>query len=229
MLFNYPISAKVGRKIPKNKIYEQATINNKLNNKLNTKLKNKFVNQIEKIIWQYKLAPNTLNLNATAKVLEIQIFDIFLKNEELDEELLKVIDKAIHHPIIFQIYKNNKIKIKSAYKKSSELSNNNMLIKAYFESDWLDKNTPKQPLPQALDLEKLFNQILKSLMPIEVINNKTLKNTDERIEVINQINTLQKQLDKLHLKYDKEKQRNRQFEINQQIKIIQEQIQNLKN
>jgi hypothetical protein len=225
MLFNYPINAKVGRKIPKNKIYEQITTNNKLN----VKLKNKFVNQIEKIIWQYKLATNTLNLNATAKVLEVQIFDIFLKNEELDEELLRVIDKAISHPIIFQIHKNNKIKIKSAYKIASELSNNKPVIKAYLESDWLDKNTPKQPLPQALDLEKLFNQILKSLMPIEVINNKTLKNTDERIEVINQIDTLQKQLDKLHLKYDKEKQRNRQFEINQQIKIIQEQIQNLKN
>jgi hypothetical protein len=225
MLFNYPINAKVGRKIPKNKIYEQITTNNKLN----VKLKNKFVNQIEKIIWQYKLATNTLNLNATAKVLEVQIFDIFLKNEELDEELLRVIDKAISHPIIFQIHKNNKIKIKSAYKIASELSNNKPVIKAYLESDWLDKNTPKQPLPQALDLEKLFNQILKSLMPIEVINNKTLKNTDERIEVINQINTLQKQLDKLHLKYDKEKQRNRQFDINQQITIIQKQIQNLKN
>ncbi len=224
MLFNYPINAKVGRKIPKNKIYEQITTNNKLN----VKLKNKFVNQIEKIIWQYKLATNTLNLNATAKVLEVQIFDIFLKNEELDEELLRVIDKAISHPIIFQIHKNNKIKIKSAYKIASELSNNKPVIKAYLESDWLDKNTPKQPLPQALDLEKLFNQILKSLMPIEVINNKTLKNTDERIEVINQINTLQKQLDKLHLKYDKEKQRNRQFDINQQITIIQKKIQNLK-
>jgi hypothetical protein len=223
MLFNYPISAKVGRKIPKNKIYEQAIINNKFN----TKLKNKFVNQIEKIIWQYKLATNTLNLNATAKIIEIQIFDIFLKNSELDEKLLRIIDNAIHHPIIFQIHKNNKIKIKSAYKRASELNNNKQVIEMYIESDWLDKNTQKQPLPQALDLEQLFNQILKSLMPVEVINNKTLKNTDEQIEVIRQINTLQKQIDELHFKYHKEKQRNRQFEINQQVKQKQRQLNNL--
>ena len=219
MLFDYPTKARFGRKIPKSKLYENASAN--------TKLKDKFVNQIEKIVWQYKLAPDTLNLDATNKVPEIQIFDIFLKTKEVDQALLEVIDKAIPLPIIFQIHKGNKVKIKAAYKRPSESANNKWVIESYFESEWLDKDVVKQPMPQALDLGKLYEQILKSLMPVEVISSKTTQTLDEQVGIINQINSLQKELDKLNSKYKKEKQRNRQFEINKQIKLKQKELNQL--
>jgi len=220
VLFDYPTKARFGRKIPKSKLYENASIN--------TKLKDKFINQIDKIVWQYKLAPDTLNLDATDKVAEIQIFDIFLKTKEVDQTLLEVIDKAIPLPIIFQLHKDNKIKIKAAYKRPSESANNKWVIESYFESEWLDKYSAKQPMPQVLDLGKLYEQILKSLMPAEVVNSKTTQTIDEQVGIINQINSLKKELDKLKSKYKKEKQRNRQFEINKQIKQTQKEIDTLK-
>jgi len=220
VLFDYPTKARVANKLPKNKLYENASVN--------TKLKDKFVNQIEKIVWQYKLAPNTLNLDATDKVSEIQIFDVFLKTKEVDQVLLEVIDKAIPLPIIFQIHKGNKVKIKAAYKRPSESANNKWVIESYFESEWLDKDTAKQPMPQALDLGKLYEQILKSLMPAEVISGKTSQTIDQQVSMIKQINLLQKELDKLNSKYKKEKQANRQFEIHKQIKLTQSQLDNLK-
>jgi len=219
VLFDYPTKARFGRKIPKSKLYENASAN--------TKLKDKFVNQIEKIVWQYKLAPNTLNLDATNKVPEIQVFDIFLKTKEVDQALLEVIDKAIPLPIIFQIHKGNKVKIKAAYKRPSESANNKWVIESYFESEWLDKDVVKQPMPQALDLGKLYEQLLKSLMPVEVTSSKTTQTLDEQVGIINQINSLQKELDKLNSKYKKEKQRNRQFEINKQIKLKQKELNHL--
>ena len=83
-------------------------------------------------------------------------------------------------------------------------------------------------MPQALDLGKLYEQILKSLMPVEVTNSKTTQTIDEQVGIINQINSLQKELDKLNSKYKKEKQHNRQFEINKQIKLKQKELDNLK-
>ena len=219
MLFDYPTKARFGRKIPKSKLYENASAN--------TKLKDKFVNQIEKIVWQYKLAPNTLNLDATNKVPEIQVFDIFLKTKEVDQTLLEVIDKAIPLPIIFQIHKGNKVKIKAAYKRPSESANNKWVIESYFESEWLDKDVVKQPMPQALDLGKLYEQLLKSLMPVEVISSKTSQTLDQQVDKINKINSLKKEMDKLDSKYKKEKQRNRQFEINKQIKLKQKELNHL--
>jgi len=220
VLFDYPEKARVASNITKSKLYENASIN--------TKLKDKFADQIKKIVWQYKLAPNTLNLDATSKVPEIQIFDIFLKTKEVDQVLLEVIDKVIPLPIIFQIYKDNKVKIKASYKRPSESANNKWVIESYFESEWLDKDMARQTIPQALDLGKLYEKLLKSLMPVEVTSSKTTQTLDQQVGIIKQINALQKELDKLNSKYKKEKQRNRQFEINKQIKLKQKELDSLK-
>lgn len=53
---NYPKQAVFGRTLPKNKIYEHSGAN--------TRLKDLFVEQVEQIVWQYKLAPETINLPA---------------------------------------------------------------------------------------------------------------------------------------------------------------------
>jgi len=219
MYFDYPVKARFGRMLPKSKIYENANVN--------TKIKDKFVNQIKKIVWQYKLSSDTLNLDATDKVPEILIFDLFIKTKEVDQALLEVIDRAIPLPIIFQIYRDDKVKIKAAYKRSSESANNKWVIESYFESGWLDKDVVKQPIPQSLDLGKLYEQILNSLMPVEVTSNKTTQNIDEQVGIINQINSLKKEIGKLKSKYKKEKQWNRQFEINKQIKQKQKELDDL--
>ena len=39
-------------------------------------MKDLFVAQVEQIVWQYKLAPETINLPATPGVPEIQVFGI---------------------------------------------------------------------------------------------------------------------------------------------------------
>ena len=48
--------------LPKNKIYEHSGAN--------TRLKDLFVEQVEQIVWQYKLAPETINLPAKPGVPE---------------------------------------------------------------------------------------------------------------------------------------------------------------
>ena len=220
MLFEYPAKAKFGRTVPKSKLYENA--------KINTKLKDKFVKQIDKIVWQYKLAPETTNLGATDNVPEIQVFAIYLKGDEIDDVLLQIIDKAINFPIIFQLYKSDQIKVKSAYKRPSASANNKWVIEAYFESAWLDKNTEKQPLPQALDLSGLYEQILQSFMPVEITNTQTSQTLDQQVDKIKQIESAQKQLDKLQVKLTKEKQFGRKADINKQLKIKQKQLDKLK-
>jgi hypothetical protein len=53
-LFAYPKQAEFGRAVPKNKIYEHSGAN--------TRLKGLFVEQVEKIVWRYKLASETITL-----------------------------------------------------------------------------------------------------------------------------------------------------------------------
>jgi len=221
VFFEYPEKSRFGRKIPKSKFYDNANFN--------AKLKDKFINQIDKIVWQYKLAPNTLNLDATDEVPEIQVLDIFLKTKEIDQAMLELIDKAIPLPIIFQLHHENKIKIKAAYKRPSDSANNKWVLESYIESEWEANTIMKQLMPQVLNLGKLYEAILSTFIPVEFRSNKKNENIGEQIGIINQVKLLQKNIEKLNSNYKQEKQRNRQFEINQQIKLKQKELDKLNN
>ena len=127
-LFHYPKQAAFERPLPKNKIYEHA--------KPSSALREQFVTQVDKIVWQYKLAPETVNLPARPGVPEIQIFAIALKTPELSEDVLRCIDQAIPFPIIYQLTFEDRIKSKAAYKRPSDADASKWVVDSYFETAW---------------------------------------------------------------------------------------------
>src|SRR5688572_20890667 len=108
-LFAYPKQAAFGRNLPKSKIYEHT--------QLTKTMRNKFVRQIEKIVWEYKLAPETINLPSKKSAPEIEVFTITLKTRDVSIEVLRAIDKAIALPIIYEIVFGERIKVAAAFKR----------------------------------------------------------------------------------------------------------------
>lgn len=102
VLFDYPKNAAFGRVLPKSKIYEHGSVS--------SAVRQLFVRQVEQIVWQHKLAPETVNLKPSRAVPEIQIFSIALKGDELKPEVLRCIDLAIPFPIIFELRFDGKVK-----------------------------------------------------------------------------------------------------------------------
>ena len=94
-MFIYPAKAEFNRTRPKVKIYANA--------KPAKSVKAKFVSQVSEIVWKYKLSPETTNLAARGGFSEIQVFEITLKAQELDIEVLMAIDKAIPYPILYRL------------------------------------------------------------------------------------------------------------------------------
>jgi len=221
MLYDYPKQAHFGKMIAKSKIYEHGNVS--------SLIKEKFVSQIDKITWRYKLAPETMNLTATASVPEIQIFDIRLKGKDLDESLLKVIDKAIPFPIFYQIIRDNKVKIKAAYKRPSDADKNKWVVESYFESEWLDTAASKEHLPVALDLGKLYEQMMKALMPKEVVETGTSSSMKDTVDLIEKIKAKERAYEKLKMKRDKEKQFNKKVKLNKELHSLAEEIKTLSN
>ena len=70
---SYPKQAAFARVLPKNKIYEHSGAT--------PSVREMFVRQVEQIVWQFKLAPETINLASKPGVPELQIFAIQLKND----------------------------------------------------------------------------------------------------------------------------------------------------
>lgn len=219
-LFAYPKQAAFGRILPKNKIYERSGAN--------TRLKDLFVEQVEHIVWSYKLAPETINLPASPGVPEIQIFSIQLKSDELDEDVLRCIDGAIPFPILFEVTKGQadqaKIQLVAAHKQPSETASNQPRMSSYFASEWLPASTTRTPMPLTLDLGHLYSALLQSLLPLPARPQESLSDWIARIE---QATSKRREVEKTQARLTKEKQFNRKIEINTTLRQLQSELEQL--
>ncbi|HDS1651098.1 TPA: DUF4391 domain-containing protein [Stenotrophomonas maltophilia] len=216
-LIAYPKQAAFGRVLPKNKIYEYSGAN--------TRLKDLFVKQVEQIIWQYKLAPETLHLPARHDVPEIQIFSIQLKTQELHADVLRCLDGAIPFPIVFELTFDGKTQVVAAYKRPSEADTSRWVPSDYFASDWLPTDSERTAMPVALHLGGLYEQVLRRLIPLSARPQETLAELVARVE---QAQAKQRELDKTTARLGKEKQFNRKVEINAELRKLRTELNGLK-
>ncbi len=217
--YRFPEKALVNRNIPKTKFYEHASISRAV--------KYAFVSQTQQITWAYKLSPETTNLAAVKGLFEIQVFNIQLKTPELDNGVLLSIDKSIPHPIFYQLFFEDKMRVEMAYKRMNEYDDNKWLIEQYLSSPWLTMAEVEQlkiPLPIALNLGGLYEQMLKALMPIPANEGENIKAHTERLSLITQ---KQKEIAQLERKMRNAKQFNRKVEMNSQIKTLLQQLEQL--
>ncbi len=190
------------------------------------KVQDAFAAQIKKIVWQYKLAPKTTNLSETAKVKEIEIFEIPLKTEKLDTNLLRYIDKAIAHPIIYQLKFGNKIKIAAAYKRPNDADASKWVIgDTYFCTDWQAEDKKQQKLPVVLDLGSLYEHLLREIMPLPA---KAGESMEEHIKRVEHVLSKEKEQKILELRLARIKQFNRKVELNSQLKMLDKDIKQLR-
>ena len=92
-MLGFPASTEFGKRIPKQKFYENLDVS--------PTLRRVFVDQIHLVYWRNKLAASTLNIAAGEAVTEIEVFEVRLNDPQLDEAVLKQIDKEIPYHILF--------------------------------------------------------------------------------------------------------------------------------
>ncbi|MCW5686940.1 MAG: DUF4391 domain-containing protein [Pseudolabrys sp.] len=214
--FDYPKSAAFGRVVPKNKIYEHADAN--------TALKDLFVREVDQIVWRFKLAPETTNLDATAAVGEVQVFGISLKTGHLDEAVLRAIDKAIPFPLIFELTWRGKRKATAAFKRPSEADGSKWVISEYFATDWAPEDAPREPLPVSLDLGALYDRLLTAMMPASAQISEDIQTRVDRMEAIR---AKTRELDRIKARLAREKQFNKRVAINAELRTAKQELERL--
>ena len=218
-LYKFPQQAKVDRLIPKNKFYEQG--------KANTKIEQLFVNQVENIRWAYKLASSTIHLQDQEDLKEIQIFRVKSRVEDLDVSILSFIDKLILTPIIFEVVYQDKVKVVATYKRLNQADKTKAVIGQYYASEWLEDHD-RVELPLYLKLADLYEHFIAQILPIT--SSEDSGDDDESVSIelklqkAQQLESLQKQLDKLKSKLRNEKQFNRKVELNKKVSELESQL-----
>ncbi len=213
ILFDYPKNAVFGRVLPKSKIYQHTNPK--------TALKELFIRQVEQVVWQYKLAPETINLSPSPTVSEIQIFTVTLKTGDIQHDVLECIDQAITHPIVFELYFGEKVKAIAAFKSTKNPNCPIKIVSNYFESTWMPRETTRIPLPMVLDFDLLYSSILAPLLPFPARPGERL---DERVDRMEQIRSKQRELEKCEICLRREKQFNRKVALNAALRKLKQEI-----
>jgi hypothetical protein len=213
---SYPARAAFGRTLPKNKLYEYSGAN--------TRLKELFVQQVDQIVWQYKLAPETINLPARPGVPEIQVFTLQLRQPALHLDVLRCIDGAVQFPIVFELAFDGRIQVVACYKRLNESDSSRWVLSDYFASDWLPAGSERVLMPLALDLAGLYEQLLQHLIPLPARPQETLAELVARVE---QVQAKRREVDKTAVRLDREKQFNRKVEINATLRKLKTELEQL--
>ena len=216
VLFQFPAQAAFGRVLPKNKIYEKA--------RPSSSVRELFVSQVAQITWQYKLAPETINLPAKPGVPELQIFSIQLKTSELNLDVLRCIDGAVQFPIIFELSFDGRTQVIAAYKRPNESDASRWVLSDYFATTWLPSDCERAAMPLALDLGGLYEQALHRLIPTPARPQESLADLVTRVELVA---AKQREVEKAVSRLAKEKQFNRKVEINAHLRQLKNELEEL--
>lgn len=214
---HYPPQAAFGRALPKNKLYAHSHAG--------TRLKSLFVQQVEQIVWQFKLAPETINLPSRPAVSEIQVFAIQLKTPELSFDVLRAIDQAVQFPIIFELAHAGRTLVTACHKRPSEADASRWVLSDYFASGWLADNAERGAMPVALHLGGLYEQLLRALLPLPARPHETLS---EHVARLDALAAKQREADKTAAKLEKERQFNRKVAINADLRRLQTEVEALR-
>lgn len=195
-MITFPEHAKVGRIVAKERFYSG----------IDTATKNLFQNEIARIVWEYKLAPNTINLPAKKWPEEIEVFRVSIKNSEVPEKVLKAIDSAIPYPILFLVEKGAIEKAIICHKSQNQKDQNSAKVDTYFDTGWNDDKLASVKI-DGLSINAVYENFLRQIAGDRLMSNdggdhiestcgidRAIDKMKEREKLIKQIESLTKMI-----------------------------------
>lgn len=215
-MLGLPKSTEFNRRIPKHKFYENLAVS--------PALKRIFVEQIKVIWWRNKIAATTMNLADGETVTEIEIFEVCQSAPQLDEAVLRQIDKEIPYHILFLLEYEGKYQAWTAYKEVAGSGTNAFKVGAYYHTDWMDEAALSLKL-DGLNTDQVYENFVRQIAGGVLSGmGETLKESVERDK---RRQELQKQIATLEKKIRRERQFNKQVELNGQVKRLAKELEEM--
>lgn len=211
-MLGFPQTTEFNKRIPKQKFYE--------NMEVSPALKRVFVEQIKLIHWRNKLAVSTMNIAPGGTVTEIEVIEIKLAQQQLNEAVLKQIDKVIPYHILFILSFDGKVQAWTGYKEATEGGNKAYKVNKYYHTDWMPQDELNLKI-EGLNMDTVWENLIIQVGGVEVGQGKSL---DEQIQLDEQKAKLQKEIEKLEKQARNEKQPNKKFQLAQQAKVLKKQL-----
>ena len=202
-MLGLPRSTQVNRRVAKEKLYQNAT--------LAPQTREMIKDQIDSVFWRNKLADSTMAISAGETIAEIQIFEIQLRQRELDMRVLPAIAKAIPYKILFILVFGDEAQV-------------------WIEASGTFYNTDWQPLGgfmlkfDGLNLDAVYENLARQISGGRL---GTDGDIEEAVDRDKQRQRLERDIVALEKKLLREKQFNKQVELNGELKRLKKELEEL--
>lgn len=203
-MLGLPHSTEVNRRVPKEKLYTNAI--------LTASVKDMIKDQIESVVWRNKLADSTMSVAAGETVKEIQVFEVVLRQKALDKRILPAIARAIPYKILFVLTFGGE-------------------AQAWIETSGTFYNTDWQPLDgftlkfEGLNLDAVYENLARQIAGGRLDAEDDIA---KAVEIDKQRQKLKRDIAALEKKLLREKQFNKQVELNGELKRLRKEMEELR-
>ena len=203
-MLGLPKSTEITKQLPKKAIYTKFN--------MNTAAKDKFDSEISKIVIVNEISPTTTTLEKGNDVSSLFVLLVSLKKKEFTENIIAQLSKLIPQNILFILEFEGKYKLAVFRTK-------------LIQSEWTSSDKCTIQL-NGLNINTVWENIIVQIGGIQIESGNTL---DEQIAVDEQRQKLQKEIDRLEKQARAEKQPKKKFELVQEIKLIQNKLEDTTN
>ncbi|MHC1694009.1 MAG: DUF4391 domain-containing protein [Eubacteriales bacterium] len=212
-MLDLPKSTVYNRRIPKQKFYDNLSVN--------AELKHVFVEQIALITWSNKIAPSTVHVEEGETVKEVEVMELKLNQRSLDSRVLRQIDKEIPYHILFLLEYQGEVQAWIGYKEQSQTSTN-FKPGTYFHTDWTTPDALTMRIT-GLNMDAVYEGLIR-LIAGERLTSDTSEDIKDTIARDEKRCKLEKEITVLENKVRREKQFNKQMELNTELKLLKQEL-----
>lgn len=222
-LLHYPPSTIVNRPLPKNAFYKHWD--------LSARVRQHFARDIASLTWLYKLGYGTVNVVAGKRIVEIDFFAATLKDRDCPDNVFTTIDSFMPRYLVFIQCYDDKYRLLMDYKDATNDETHPFKIVRTFRTEWMTADNLQLPI-----IGKTLDDVWEHFAgTISGYSTATTESTHTIISLEEQIRQKVKASEALQKKIRKERQFNRQVEMNtkarqlkREIAVLQEEISKIK-
>ena len=174
---------------------------------------------VTKVTLSNVLSPDRTNMESSENVKEIYVFDIELNSNKIPEKFIEALNKSINFQTLLTLNYNDKVKYIIAVK---IIDDEKIKILKTFESDWQEETLDE--MPSSVKLENIYKQMIAKLTLYPFRTSEDFKQYVERMSAIKkQKSEIERQLKIMNA----EKQPNIKMKLNDEIKQMKKELQQL--
>lgn len=214
-VLHFPLSTIVDKNVPKNAFFGRASVEQK------STLKDFLTREFEGIVWLYKLAPVTLNVEDGEYVHEIDVFYCRMKEDKYSIDSFSVMDELLPRHTVFIIEYDGKFDLLMHHKEMSVVHGEQKWkcgISELKRDIRIDADTLNI---QGQSMDTVYNGLLSQISGLSASTREEYK---EQVDLRKQIEFLWKQVTVLQKKIKAEKQFNRQMELSAEMRKLKKEI-----